>query len=252
VSPLRRTLLACLSATILACGLLTTPASGATGCTLGTPRTSTDRISVGVSHTKTLRVTVKVSNCSPSAGKNLRVTWWAQGQMDGDPIDRLSSHYEGNNTYTYTGSKAYRPGRLYNDEAGLWSTELASTKGASVYQTPIRTKEVPDFRVLRASRLTLDVWWRGSSKPPKGYPLYVNPYLERANWEKEQYRFYGDRKVEIQFRKTNGSYRTIGRATADGGPSWFEATVDGCYRAVWTGNGTTGADKSKADCIDVQ
>ena len=71
--------------------------------------------------------------------------------------------------------------------------------------------------------------------------MTVKGQLKRADWDKRQYRGYRHRKVELQWRTTKGSYQTLKTVTTKAGnlKTTVKASLDGCFRYVFTGSSTT-------------
>jgi len=111
--------------------------------------------------------------------------------------------------------------------------------------------------VLRASQVTSDVTSSALTRHnriKKGKAVTVRGVLSRADWEKGGLAGYAKQRVELQFRTPEGAYRKV-RAVKTGSGGAFAESVkvskDGCYRVVFTGDATTGADPSTGECVDV-
>lgn len=157
---------------------------------------------------------------------------------------KVTSNADGVATYVY-GIDLAASG-LENAEAGKWTvTSVTRWSGGT-----IASKDA--FRVFRATKLT------GNANPEPvtaGKKLVVTGKLTRASWSSRKYAGYARRKVQLQFRTTDGAYASVGTVTSrskGGVRKTVTARVDGCYRFVFAGNSTTRQVTSIPDCVDVR
>ena len=89
----------------------------------------------------------------------------------------------------------------------------------------------------------------------KGGTVTVTGKLERANWDDGKYHGHAARPAELQFRTTNGSYRTV-KTVVGSSTGVYRTTaaqsVKGCWRLVFPGSTTTTAAKTAGDCVAVR
>ena len=90
----------------------------------------------------------------------------------------------------------------------------------------------------------------------KGKTITVTGKLSRANWETHSYKGYSTQSVKLQFRKkdsdTYTDVKTVKTSSTGTLKTTTKATVDGYYRFVFAGTGTTGTAKATGDFVDVR
>jgi hypothetical protein len=134
-----------------------------------------------------------------------------------------------------------------NGCAGTWRATFTA-KGAGGQDTATMK-----YYVRRAAR-----WVHVNASPEpvrKGAKVTVTGKLERASWDDGKYHGHAGRTAELQFRTTNGSYRTV-QTLVGSRTGTYRATATqsgkGCWRLVFQGSTTTTAAKAAGDCVSVR
>ncbi|MET0693262.1 MAG: hypothetical protein ABWX96_19710 [Propionibacteriaceae bacterium] len=219
-----------------------TPSAAACQSTIVSSSVTPKTVVLGTSQNKGIVLTAKVrkNGCRVN-----RVEMGLYGPNFVDTYD-LSPVSTSSGVTTYDVGLRISPGDLPNSEAGQWSSFV------TVWGESQPESKGPSFKILRAGRLTTNA----APEPiKKGKTITVKGSLKRANWDQGQYAGYGKRKVELQWRTTNGDYRrikTVTSAKSGALKAKVKATKDGCYRFVFRGSSTTAPVVSAADCVDVK
>lgn len=259
-------LLAAAALALMGLAATSQPASATHNCEMGAPTVSPATTVMGIKDSKTIKISVKVTDCTATQAKNVRVAWWYDGIYDGPANDVLTPTATGNNTYVFRGSMTAKPSEWFNSGAGTQQTFLALTTG-TIYETAHQTRNVPDFKVLRAARFgsNFDVTEYKDYTPKKGEYLKMWAPIQRAHWRSDstgkpvlKYKEYNTKAMVLQFRTPNGSYKTVPSSlfgsewVYSGSYTYVKATGDGCYRVVFKTNSTTGPVTSNADCVNIR
>jgi hypothetical protein len=197
---------------------------------------------LGTTKARTLDVFADVTNGCPVT--SVKVVYAIPGSTSPSfPMEAAA----GNQTVTtYASGLDLNPADWANSEAGAWkATVTVRWSGTPVTATA-------SAKVLRAARLTADA----SPEPvTKGKAITVKGTLTRADWQAAKYVGYTQRKVQLQFKPTNGAYAAVKTVTSGSGGSLrtsVTANRDGCYRFVFAGSSTTSKVTGAGDCIDVR
>ena len=131
--------------------------------------------------------------------------------------------------------------------AGTWRVTFTA-KGAGGQDTA-----GAKYTVRRQARF---VRFNASPEPVrKGAKVTVTGKLERANWDDGKYHGHAARPAELQFRTTNGSYRTV-KTVVGSSVGVYRTTatqsVKGCWRLVFGGSSSTTPAKTAGDCVAVR
>jgi hypothetical protein len=137
-----------------------------------------------------------------------------------------------------------------NALAGTWKVAVQADGNDGNY---VFLEEYSHAKVKRAARLTVNA---APEPVKKGKTITVTGKLSRANWETHTYRGYSTQSVKLQFRKkgsnTYTDLKTVKSSSTGTLRTTTKATVDGFYRFVFTGTGTTGTAKTYGDFVDVR
>jgi hypothetical protein len=166
-----------------------------------------------------------------------------------DHVDTLSLREAGtkNGVTTYETAGRVNPGGFANGEAGTMRTEVYVSYGSRNVHD-----EGPSFKLLRAARLTTNA---APEPVVSGRTITVSGALTRANWQTLRYAGYTGRDVQLQFKRTGGTYATVKTVRSGAGgklSTTVKAGQDGCYRFVFRGSSTTAGVTSGGDCVDVR
>ncbi|MEU3073168.1 calcium-binding protein [Streptomyces laurentii] len=153
-------------------------------------------------------------------------------------------------TCTYTMKMNPRIHPQDNSTAGTWAVRADVQANDGDYFTKDSAAKV---KVLRYAKLTANA----SPEPvKKNQTITVTGALTRANWETFKYAGYGNRPVNLQFKKKGaGAYTTLKTVMTDSKgnlKTTTKATADGDFRYVYAGSSTTTPATSAADYVDVK
>lgn len=245
---MRKSLAALAATSLLAAAPVaaTMPADAATGCTEPATIVSTSvtpkTVVLGTKDHTGIVLTAKIRTNGCRVDR-VEMGLYGPNFVDSYDLDRVSTS---RGVTTYDLGLRISPGDLPNAEAGRWSSFL------TVWGESQPEKAGPAFKILRAARVSTN------AKPEpvkKGRTITVTGKLQRADWDKGRYRGYGHREVELQWRTSNGAYRTVKTTTSakDGGvKAKVKASKDGCFRFVFKGSGSTAPVVGAGDCVDVR
>jgi hypothetical protein len=137
-----------------------------------------------------------------------------------------------------------------NALAGTWKVIVQADGNDGDY---VFVEEYSHAKVKRAARLTVNA---APEPVKKGKTITVTGKLSRANWETHSYKGYSTQSVKLQFRKkgsdTYTDVKTVKTSSTGTLKTTTKATVDGYYRFVFAGTGTTGTAKATGDFVDVR
>jgi len=134
-----------------------------------------------------------------------------------------------------------------NGCAGAWRVTFTA-KGSGGQDTATAT-----YYARRQARF---VRFNASPEPVrKGAKVTVTGKLERANWDDGKYHGHAAHTAELQFRTTNGSYRTVKTVVGSSTGNYRTTapqSVKGCWRLVFRGSSSTTTAKTAGDCVAVR
>lgn len=243
----RTALVAVLGLTVLSSTPTAHAAAGRGACTGTATRITRASVSpsvavVGIRHQRPVRLTVTVADPC----RTLAVRAGVHGnEVASDPVPLTRTRTVAASS-TWDLAMTVDPTYLRNSDAGRWSTRLHAA-GSTRTERP-----GPGFRIVRASRLTVDAT---TERPRRGASLQVLGHLTRADWDAGRYATHRGQSVTLQFRTMAGRYADVTTARSDDRgrvTRTVKATVDGCYRWAYSGTATTGRVTTKGDCIDVR
>lgn len=223
-----------------------TPAGAAANCSSPTtvvsstisPRT----VVVGVSAFKGIEMTVKVRS-NGCAVDRVEMGLYGPNFVDSYDLERGATS---KGVTTYQKGLRITPGSLPSSEAGRWRSFI------SVWGKHNPNVAGPDFRILRAAHVKANA---APEPVKKGRQITVTGSLTRADWDTLTNRGYAGRKVQLQWRTSKGTFRTVKTVTSGRSGALratVKATKDGCFRFSFKGSPTTGAAASAQDCVDVR
>jgi hypothetical protein len=212
-----------------------------------------NKVTVGTSSAVTIKVSVTAKDNSGIAGaEEFELYGPATGFLTtGKPVCTAVNA----TTSTCTASVKVDPRTDYldNASAGTWYVEAWVDANDEDY---VWKEKAGSFKFLRAAKLTANA----SPEPvQKGKTITVTGKLTRADWEAyplPKFVNLANQSVKLQFRKKSSStyttVKTIKSNSLGNLSTTVKASVDGYYRYVYAGIGSTAAVNSAGDLIDVR
>ncbi|MGX2995405.1 calcium-binding protein [Streptomyces sp. JNUCC 64] len=191
---------------------------------------------------------------SPGQAERRLLPYYTGGGGDeGDPQTCVYvSQTEADCTLNIVANPNERESRYDLDDAnaGQWNLELNFTDYGEQWAGLFPTYAT--HSVKRAARLSADA----TPEPVRrGADLTVKGALSRVSWDKQWYAGFAADQVELQFKKSGGTWKTVKTVAADSRgrlKATVKASADGQYRFRYGGSATTGAVTSPADTVDVR